>query len=220
MIHLSTIVATGSLIPAALAISGRHALPRFITLTLAHIAGTGLLTPQGTIKPLNLSLLWPYHAALRTKLALQRAVSDEPAWNAVTPHYFIGAWPSEQALVPALNASVLDVTCELPLQVQPPAYLSIPVWDTHCPTPAQLDAAVLWAERQVAAGRTVLVHCAHGHGRSAAVLAAILIARGVAETPEEAEALMRAQRPRVKLNARQRRGVELWARSRDLKRTE
>lgn len=150
MIHLSTIVATGSLIPAALAISGRHALPRFITLTLAHIAGTGLLvsiaaspwlaqhttgllgkvragcfasnsaggsrrgvgvpglvtgrvlhlggihppaqTPQGTIKPLNLSLLWPYHAALRTKLALQRAVSDEPAWNAVTPHYFIGAW--------------------------------------------------------------------------------------------------------------------------------
>lgn len=128
--------------------------------------------------------------------------------------------PSEQALVPALNASVLDVTCELPLQVQPPAYLSIPVWDTHCPTPAQLDVAVLWAERQVAAGRTVLVHCAHGHGRSAAVLAAILIARGVAETPEEAEALMRAQRPNVKLNARQRRGVELWARSRNLKRTE
>lgn len=128
--------------------------------------------------------------------------------------------PSEQALVPALDAAVLDVTCELPLQVQPPAYLSLPVWDTHCPSHNQLDAGVIWAESQVAAGRTVLVHCAHGHGRSAAMLAAILIARGTVRTPEEAEALMRKHRPRVRLNTRQRRGVEVWAEMRHLKRRE
>lgn len=34
---------------------------------------------------------------------------------------------------------------------------------------------VSWALAQRAAGRKVLVHCAHGHGRSATVLAAILI---------------------------------------------
>ena len=37
------------------------------------------------------------------------------------------------------------------------------------------EQGVSWALAQRAAGRKVLVHCAHGHGRSATVLAAILI---------------------------------------------
>lgn len=31
-----------------------------------------------------------------------------------------------------VQPAVLDVTCELPLQVVPPAYLPLPTWDTHC----------------------------------------------------------------------------------------
>ncbi len=88
-------------------------------------------TSRGTIHPLSLALFWPYHAGLRAKLAIQRRVSTEASWNQITPHYFIGAWPSEEALVPTVHPAVLDVTCELPLQVQPPAYLVVPVWDTH-----------------------------------------------------------------------------------------
>lgn len=76
--------------------------------------------------------MWPYHAALRAKLAVQRRVSSEPAWSQVTGSYFVGAWPSEELLVPAVKPAVLDVTCELPLQVTPPAYLSLFTWDTHC----------------------------------------------------------------------------------------
>lgn len=49
------------------------------------------------------------------------------------------------------------------------------VWDTHAPTPQQIEAGVQWALAQRASGLPVLVHCAHGHGRSATVLAAILI---------------------------------------------
>ncbi len=49
-------------------------------------------TPHGSLRPLNLALFWPYHAALRTKLGLQRQLSSEPAWNRVTPDYYIGAW--------------------------------------------------------------------------------------------------------------------------------
>lgn len=67
-----------------------------------------------------------------------------------------------------------------------------------------------WAAQQVAAGRPVLVHCAHGHGRSATVLAAILIADGRAAGVAEAEALMQAQRPRVRLNRRQRAALLAW----------
>lgn len=78
------------------------------------------------------------------------------------------------------------------------------------PTVAQLDAAVQWAEKQAASGRSVLVHCAHGHGRSATVLGAILLAEGHATSVDEAESLMQALRPRIRLNVRQRAGLQAW----------
>lgn len=163
--------------------------------------------------------------------------------------------------MPAAQLAVLDVTCELPLQVAAPAYLALPTWDTHCahggmgrglgrgeagvspcrdmptcasgctptvvclpapdmsnshlctptgPTVEQIEAGVAWSERQVAAGRGVLVHCAHGHGRSAAMLAAILIARGDAADVAGAVAMLVAARPRVRLNARQQAGLAAW----------
>lgn len=34
--------------------------------------------------------------------------------------------------MPAAQLAVLDLTCELPLQVATPAYLALPTWDTHC----------------------------------------------------------------------------------------
>lgn len=116
--------------------------------------------------------------------------------------------------MPTVHPAVLDVTCELPLQLAPPAYLNLAVWDTHAPTPAQIERGVAWALGQRAAGCPVLVHCAHGHGRSATVLAAILIAEGAAAGPAEAEALMKAQRPRVRLNKRQMGALKAWAAAR------
>jgi protein-tyrosine phosphatase len=56
----------------------------------------------------------------------------------------------------------------------------------------------------------VLVHCAHGHGRSATVLCAILISSGEAQDAGDAEALLKAARPRVRLNRRQRAMLEKW----------
>lgn len=178
---------------------------------------------------------------------------------------------------------MLDVTCELPLQLAPPAYLNLAVWDTHAPTPAQIDQGVQWAMQQRAAGRPILVHCAHGHGRSATVLGAILIgeaggatcccrvccrrcsgcccrvccrccscccccygpgcwecggsacqglwlpprpaehllspccdaAEGVAKGAADAEAVMKAERPRVRLNRRQRAALKQWVAERE-----
>lgn len=82
------------------------------------------------------------------------------------------------------------------------------------PTIEQLDLAVDWARSQSHLGRPILVHCAHGHGRSATVLGAILLAEGLAASVEEAEGLMRAVRPRVGFNSRQRAGLEAWFRHR------
>ncbi|PSC71447.1 dual specificity phosphatase domain [Micractinium conductrix] len=228
-VHISGVVAVIAAVPGIAAYGLRHVLPLPASVVLWHIAGTGMLVAaaatealagrttwimgkraDGTINPVHFTLLWPYHVGLRAKLALQRRLSSEPSFSQVTDEYFIGAWPSEMALVPTVHPAVLDVTCELPLQVVPPAYLNLAVWDTHAPTAQQIETGVQWALAQRAVGRPVLVHCAHGHGRSATVLAAILIAEGKAKGASDAEALMKASRPRVRLNTRQRAALKQW----------
>src|SRR5438046_497691 len=56
----------------------------------------------------------------------------------------------------------------------------------------------------LASSQPVYIHCAQGHGRSAIVVAAVLIAKGLASDVESAERLIRERRPSVKLNRRQR----------------
>jgi hypothetical protein len=228
-IHLSGVVGGIASLPALCAFIFRKSLPLPASLILWHIAGTGIVVAlaasdtfarrstwllgkrkDGSINPISQTLFYPYHIGLRTKLAIQRRVSSEPAWDQITSSYYLGAWPSEEALVPAVHPAVLDVTCELPLQVRPPAYKMIPVWDTHSPNPHQIDDAVAWAQDQVHQGHQILIHCAHGHGRSATVLCAILIADGLAQSIAEAEAILKKQRPRVRLNVRQRAAVTEW----------
>ena len=55
-----------------------------------------------------------------------------------------------------------------------------------------------------------MIHCAHGHGRSATLLAAILIADGSAQSIDAAEKVMKASRPRVRLNRRQKGALKQW----------
>jgi hypothetical protein len=228
-IHLSGVVGGIASLPALCAFIFRKSLPLPASIILWHIAGSGIVVSlaasdafarrstwllgkrkDGKISPVSMAVFWPYHVGLRAKLAIQRRVSSEPAWDQITDTYYLGAWPSEEALVPAVHPAVLDVTCELPLQVRPPAYKMVPVWDTHSPLPNQIDDAVAWAQEQERQGRQVLIHCAHGHGRSATVLCAILIADGQAQSIAEAEGMLKKQRPRVRLNVRQRAAVTEW----------
>lgn len=101
---LSLIVGAASLVPGSLAILLRSRLPPLLTLGLAHAAASGLivavaasnvLAPRttallgkrvadGSLSPRAL-LLWPYHAGLRAKLAVQRRRSSEPLFDEVLP---------------------------------------------------------------------------------------------------------------------------------------
>lgn len=149
-IHLSGVVACAACVPAAFAFSLRKLLPLPAQLILWHIATTGFAVSlaasvplasrttwllgkkrDGSISPISFVLFWPYHVALRTKLALQRRFSKEAPWNKVTTTYYIGSWPAAQHLLPNKSIAVIDVTCELPLMVDATAYKLIPVWDTH-----------------------------------------------------------------------------------------
>lgn len=78
------------------------------------------------------------------------------------------------------------------------------------PTTQQIDAGVKWALRQRDSGRPVLVHCAHGHGRSLVLMCAILVVSGRAGDFLEAYRMVKAARPRVRLNNSQHASLVRW----------
>lgn len=84
------------------------------------------------------------------------------------------------------------------------------MWDTYAPPTQAIESGVQWAMAQHKMGRAVYIHCAHGHGRSNVIMCAVLIANGNAATIDDALALVQSQRPRAKLNRRQRLALVGW----------
>ena len=82
-------------------------------------------------------------------------------------------------------------------------------------TAEQIKEAVDWAMVQ-RRKHPIFIHCAHGHGRSIAVLVACLIKSGVCQSIAEGESMVKSIRPRIKLNTRQKREIEKWMQTENL----
>lgn len=80
-------------------------------------------------------------------------------------------------------------------------YRALPSLDAHVPDALRFEQLVDEVARSEA---VTLVHCAAGHGRSAAFVAAVLIRRGVAADIDEAERLIKAVRPSIRIRRVQR----------------
>ncbi len=83
------------------------------------------------------------------------------------------------------------------------------VADVTAPDAQVLTDGVDWIQRQVADGRAVLVHCAKGRGRSAALLAAYLM-REEGYSYDDAAALLKSKRALTKLEDRHRQALQAW----------
>jgi len=108
-------------------------------------------------------------------------------------------------------ASVLDLTAELPAPAHDD-WRCLPGLDLVAPSPERLRQGARHVEERVAAGSDVLVCCALGFSRSAAVVATWLVTSGRAADVDDAIARVRAVRP-VVLKEASRRAIEAAVRA-------
>jgi protein-tyrosine phosphatase len=162
---------------------------------------------DGSLPRRRTLLLAPYLVYLWSVWRLVRLVKREPATDALLPDVWIGR-RLLSAELPDHIERIIDLTCEFPATRFGRVncrYKNLPLLDASAP--AVEDLLGLLGHIQAERG-PLLIHCAEGHGRTGLVSAALLLNRGLAETPEDAIARVQAVRPLVRLNSAQRRCLE------------
>lgn len=171
---------------------------------------------DGTFPIWSKLIFSPYLYFVRGFSALRRLFSGEAPYSEISDGLYVGGWPSSPDKLPPGNPAIIDCTCELPRRSEflRNAYLCVPTWDTRSPQPADIELAVKWACWKREQQRPVFVHCAYGHGRSVAVMCALLVALGVVEDWKDAERLIKEKRPYIRMNAFHRKALEEWSKDR------
>jgi len=133
-----------------------------------------------------------------------------PVASEVQPGWWVGGCYANE-----LNkewAGIIDQTVEFPESCigNTKEYFLLPTWDGVPATPEQLEAASTFAVAARQHGN-VLVHCAHGRGRSTTVMCACLVKAGLFPTWQEAfEVGIKPQRSVCKLNSMMKSNLTEW----------
>jgi len=147
-------------------------------------------------------ILLPY--LLGARLNARLWTRNEPRRVEIADGVWLGRFPSAADCKDM--KSVVDMTCEFSRPAFPGTWAAVPMLDLAAPEVAALRAAVEKIEKMRSQG-PVLVCCALGYGRSAAVLAVWLVRTQRAPDLPAALRHLKEKRPRLALNARQLRAV-------------
>jgi protein-tyrosine phosphatase len=151
-------------------------------------------------------LIYPYFALVNVAWTALRWVRKNNDWDEVWPGVIVGRRLLAHERLDAVD-SVIDLTCEFreprPI-VDAGTYVAAPTLDQTPPTKRLLldlvDHCLRWPG-------TVYIHCAEGHGRAGTVAVSLAIARGEADTVEDAHAWVKARRRGTRLTRRQKQRV-------------
>lgn len=162
----------------------------------------GKRTDTGDIDVVQKALLLPFFVLTWGSWWILRATSKEEPCDQILAGLWIGRRPLSREL-PEDTELIIDLTAEFE-----PArdielddyrrYHCLPMLDASAAHPEAFKELVLYVANDPPIG-SVYVHCAQGHGRSAAFVAAVLIARDIAVDVEEAMGIISAKRPNVGL---------------------
>jgi len=185
----------------------------FIIVAAAYAkAAPGVFAKRlnGTLAWWSRILLLPYLLLTWGLWHVLRLVHREDCCNEVVP----GLWLGRRALaheVPESVDLIVDLTAEF---VEPKDvikhrnYICLPVLDGSVPDSTRFQALV---EKTAAWPGKVYIQCASGHGRSATLMAALLIRKGFAKNVEEAIRQIRKARPGIAIAKHQKRFLEIWS---------
>ena len=134
-----------------------------------------------------------------------------PAASEVQKGWWVGGCYAHE-LGPKEWGGIIDLTVEFPESCRKSTkhYLSAPTWDGVPLAPADLESAAVFAVQAREHG-DVLVHCAHGRGRSTTVMCACLVKAGLFSNWEEAfDKGIKPYRSVCKLNRRMMDNLAEW----------
>lgn len=164
---------------------------------------------SGRINIMKASFFLPYYAVVLVLMIGGKAISTFRQWESyseVDKGIYVGDYYSS-FLAPIQWGSIIDITNELPRLGSCKQYLNIPSWDGCPPSIENIERAVRFAEK---APRPLLIHCAHGKGRSATVATACLRASGSYASINNAITSIKQARPQTSVNARMRKVLNSW----------
>ena len=167
----------------------------------------------GVVPTWSLMLFSVFHAPtwlytwVHTKLQKRKGC---PVASEVAPGWWIGGRYACE-LRGRQWAATIDLTTEFPELCMSTSqqYLLIPCWDGVPPTPKDIERAARFATDACDKG-DVMVHCAHGKGRSTCVMVACLVRAGLFSSWRQAFEAVRLKRRGVKLNQKMRDALDEW----------
>jgi len=218
--RISALYLAGAVVAAALAVRTGGAAwlllwPAGALMLVAAIYASGrpewFRKTDGQMAPPVICLLGPY--LLGAWLNLLWWARNETASDEIASGVRLGRLPRRAERDRDAIASLVDLAAELPVDTAGIRYRSVPMLDRVVPEVAQLNAAVE-AINDLQGNRPTLVCCAAGYSRSAAAVAAWLVASGRAASVDESIAWIRARRPRIALGPADHARLEEWNRAR------
>ncbi|MBD1836928.1 dual specificity protein phosphatase family protein [Coleofasciculus sp. FACHB-64] len=158
---------------------------------------------DGTMGWLNICLLMPYLLLTWITWHLQRLIEKEECCNEIAP----GIWLGRRVFLnefPDNISLIVDLTAEFPEPknvISGRAYICVPTLDASVPDYQVFQKLI---DKICAWQGNIYIHCALGHGRSATVVAATLVAKGLVNNANQAEALIKNKRSGIEFSKAQR----------------